>query len=207
MGLRDYVKRRFELIISFVAVTMAAAAVVVALYETKLMREHSRMEVRPSVWAMLNTGREADHSKFALTLANRGIGPAEIQSFTVTYEGQVVTDWVHWVYLATEGKYSLFESAEFVGRSFSSVPRSFVLQAGEEIRPVELLASKEVTDSLRAGVRKTRFSLCYCSFYKECWITRSLGAAPEAVEWCETKPDDQLVWPPRQSSIATSSED
>lgn len=200
MGLRRYVKQNFELIVSFVAMTMAAAAVVVAVYETNLMREHSRMEVRPSVWTMLHTGGEEERARFALLLSNRGIGPAAIQSFTVKYEGQAVTDWIHWVNLATEGKHSLFGSDDFVGRSFSSVPDGFVLQAGEELRPIEVYSSEEVMKALVDGVRKTSIKICYCSFYEECWVTQSLGAVPEPVEWCQMKPDEQLSWPPRKNS-------
>ena len=55
MSLASLAKKHFELIISFVAVAIAIATVVVAFYEASLMREQARLSVKPSVWLETNS--------------------------------------------------------------------------------------------------------------------------------------------------------
>ena len=54
MSLASLAKKHFELIISFVAIAIAIATVVVAFYEASLMREQARLSVKPSVWLETN---------------------------------------------------------------------------------------------------------------------------------------------------------
>ena len=101
MNLASSVKKHFELIISFVAVAMAIAAVVVAFYETRLMREQAKLSVKPSVWLETNsqTNNQDDENggEFEFVISNRGLGPASLEYISVQKNGAYLRNWQEWL--------------------------------------------------------------------------------------------------------------
>ena len=101
MSLESSVKQHFELIISFVAVAMAIAAVVVAFYETSLMREQARLSVKPSIWLETNTQTsnqdDENGGEFEFVIDNRGLGPASLEYVSVQQKGTYLRTWQEWL--------------------------------------------------------------------------------------------------------------
>ena len=88
MSLASYAKKHFELIISFVAVAMAIAAVVVAVYETSLMREQARLSVKPSVWMETTVQTSKIGGEFELIIKNKGLRPATLVYIMIQHHGE-----------------------------------------------------------------------------------------------------------------------
>ena len=144
MSLANSAKIHFELIISFVAVAMAIAAVVVAFYETSLMREQARLSVKPSVWLETNsrTSNQDDENdgEFEFIINNRGLGPASLEYFTVQRESKYIRFWQEWLaQVPLEGD----DEKSISGISYASVPQEYVLPNGGELQVFSIRAPSD----------------------------------------------------------------
>jgi len=78
-----------ETFIAVAALVVSVSAVVVGIYEASLQRHHDRAEVWPHLEIQVFTkegGAQID-------LENSGIGPALVQSVTVTVDGKPMSSW------------------------------------------------------------------------------------------------------------------
>jgi hypothetical protein len=193
MNLASSVKKHFELIISFVAVAMAIAAVVVAFYETRLMREQAKLSVRPSVWLETNsqTNNQDDETggEFEFVIINRGLGPASLEYISVQQKGAYLRNWQEWL------SHVPLESADeesIIGLDYRSVPRKYVLPAGAELRVFSIRAPSDFIRRINSASDQYEFTICACSFYKECWISRGLNTVPQTINECRTDPTNHF---------------
>jgi len=111
---------------------MAIAAVVVAFYETSLMREQARLSVKPSVWLETNSRTsnqdEENDGEFEFIINNRGLGPASLEYFTVQRDGKYIRFWQEWLsHVPLEGD----DEKSITGISYASVPQEYVLPNNE----------------------------------------------------------------------------
>ena len=162
-----------EMITAVSAVFIGVCALVVALYEASLIREHQRA----AVWPNVELGYSYNQDGLALLIANTGIGPARIRSLVVEVDGQPINHWGE-----------MFERLELPAENYlvSHVSRR-VLPANAELAMIEIAPSRAIDEIYR---RVTSFSIlaCYCSVYDECWQT-GLGRLSEPVQSCpETEP-------------------
>jgi hypothetical protein len=193
MNLANSVKRHFELIISFVAVAMAIAAVVVAFYETRLMREQAKLSVRPSVWLETNfqTNNQDDEKggEFEFVITNRGLGPASLEYISVQQKGAYLRNWQEWL------SHVPLESADeesIIGLDYRSVPRKYVLPAGAELQAFSIRAPSDFIRRINSASDQYELTICACSFYKECWISKGLNTVPQTTNECRIDPTNHF---------------
>lgn len=193
MNIASSVKQHFELIISFVAVAMAIAAVVVALYETRLMREQARLSVKPSVWMETNskTNNQDDEKggEFEFVISNRGLGPASLEYITVQQKGAYLRTWQEWL------SHVPLESADeesITGVSYRSVPRKYVLPGGDELQAFSIRAPSDLIRRINSASDQYELTICACSFYMECWISKGLNAVPQTINECRIDPKNHF---------------
>ena len=193
MSLASSAKQHYELIISFVAVAMAIAAVVVAFYETSLMREQARLSVRPSVWMETNTRTsnqdDENGGEFEFAIKNRGLGPASLEYFSVQQEGTYIRTWQEWM---SHVPLDSADEKSITGVSHRSVPQKYVLPEGDELQAFSIRAPSELIRKIDAASDEYEFTICVCSFYKECWISTGLDAVPQTVSECRIDPKNQF---------------
>jgi hypothetical protein len=193
MSLASSAKNHFELIISFVAVAIAIAAVVVAFYETRLMREQASLSVKPSVWLETNssTSNQDDEtdSEFEFIIKNRGLGPASLEYFTVRREGKYIRFWQEWLSnVPLEGD----DEKSIRGISHTSVPQKYVLPNGDELQVISIRAPSDLIRRISSASDQYEFTICACSFYNECWISQGLNAVPQVINECKVDPESQF---------------
>ena len=193
MSLANAAKLHFELIISFVAVAMAIAAVVVAFYETSLMREQARLSVKPSVWMETNsrTSNQEDENdgEFEFTINNRGLGPASLEYFTVQREGKYIRFWQEWLaQVPLEGD----DEKSIIGISYASVPQEYVLPNGDELEVFSIRAPSDLIRRISSASDQYEFVICACSFYNDCWISQGLNAVPQVINECKVDSINQF---------------
>ena len=189
MSFASSVKKHFELIISFVAVAMAIAAVVVAFYETSLMREQARLSVKPSIWMETNTQTsnqdDENGGEFEFVIDNRGLGPASLEYVSVQKKGTYLRTWQEWL------SHVPLESADeksITGVSFRLVPQKYILPGGEELQAFSIRAPSDLIRRIDSASDQYEFTICACSFYEECWISKGLNAVPQATDECRIDP-------------------
>jgi hypothetical protein len=189
MSLASSAKKNFELIISFVAVAMAIAAVVVAFYETSLMREQAMLSVKPSVWIETNSrtsNQEGEEGgEFEFVVNNRGLGPASLEFISVQHEGAYLNSWQEWL---SHVPLDSADEKSITGVSYRSVPQKYVLPQGDELQAFSVRAPSELIRRINAASDQYEFTICACSFYKECWISKGQNAVPQTTNECSIDP-------------------
>ncbi|TDF39174.1 hypothetical protein EYS14_06510 [Alteromonadaceae bacterium M269] len=180
-----------ELIISITAMVTAIVAVVVGMVQTQVMqdeslaeREHQKLSVTPSLWLSRNIWDDGEKEYLSFTIKNQGLGPAVIEDFSVSYRGEKVSDWFE---LLSKISLDVHGSDLLNGRAFPAnsqrVNDGHIIPAEEMLKPVQINGDKDVLSLLVRGNEHITMSLCYCSFYEDCWQTQ-LHKRPEPVESC-----------------------
>ena len=193
-GLVGKIADHMEVFVSLAALITAVAAVVITLEQTKVMREEAELErnnarisVLPSVWLSTYIGDSEGESYYKVVLTNKGLGPAVIESFDVTYQGEPVYNWDELArkMAADVGSEKSFENGT-LRSSRSPVSPGLMLESGGEAFPIQVDGSIE-PDGHRLLMRastKMVISLCYCSLYRECFRSE-LFKRPEPIDSCE----------------------
>ena len=193
MNLASSVKKHFELIISFVAVAMAIAAVVVAFYETRLMREQAKLSVKPSVWLETNsqTNNQDDENggEFEFVISNRGLGPASLEYISVQQNGAYLRNWQEWL---THVPLESADEESIIGVDYRAVPRKYVLPADAELRVFSIRAPSDFIRRINSASDQYELTICACSFYKECWISKGLNTVPQTIDECRIDPTNHF---------------
>ncbi|UTW56754.1 hypothetical protein [Kordiimonas sp. SCSIO 12610] len=193
-------KNKTEYIVSLTAMVTAVVAVFVAILQTNVMkeesaaeREHMRLSVTPSMWmsrSILDRGQE-NFSTYSYEFKNQGLGPAIVEKFTIEYDGKYAVDWYD---LFSKVSSDIDGEDKIKGRLFpantSSVSPGHVIPAGEAVTPLQLNNDLEIITLLLKGNDKLKISLCYCSFYNDCWNVSGLNTRPEPVKMCKSEAPD-----------------
>ena len=200
-GLRETIGSYMEVFVSLAALITAVAAVVITLEQTKVMREeaalerkNARISVMPSVWLSTFIANSEDESYFKVVVTNKGLGPAVIERFDVSYKGQPVGNWDE---LARQMAAHVESEKSFEGNvlrsSRSPVSPGLMLEAGGITEPLQVYDSTDLEGIrlLMRGMRDLAISVCYCSLYDDCFRTE-LFRRPLEVERCET-PDKPFI--------------
>ena len=197
-SLRETIGGHMEVFVSIAALITAVAAVVITLEQTKVMREEAELErnnarisVMPSVWLSTYIGEDGDEGYFKVVLTNKGLGPAVIERFDVSYKGQAVGNWDALARLmaADIGSEKSFEGST-LGSGRSPVTPGLMLEAGGTTEPLRVFKSTDPDGIklLMRGLPNMGVSLCYCSLYGDCFRTE-LFRRPQEVDACEA--DDE----------------
>lgn len=171
------------------AVFIGVCALLVSVYEARLMREEQRSSVLP----ILELGRShyvtddsADRDKWRLSFhaANVGIGPARVLDFRVTVDRQAHKTW------DSAMKALLGVNTEI--RYGQSSINGRTIPADREITMFDL-SDQQFAHAIVGEFDRLDFEACYCSVFDECWVSSYSGfGGVQAVEACE-KDDDSFT--------------
>ena len=170
--------RRNLSLLSLTALGLSMAALLVSVFEVSAIREDQRVQV----WPYIEVSTNYSENGYALTVENKGIGPARIRSAALLFDGQPVTS-LDQLILETLGpedafSYDLYKSND-PNRSVMSPDETVVLfSVPWEDRTLRLNEAW----SGRVGV-----SVCYCSVYDECWLAALDGGEPEVITHCDNR--------------------
>lgn len=171
-------KKKFwstDKIVSISAMLISILTLMVFIYQTSLMRQQQQLSVMPYLSVSnANTGTPL----FKLQLENDGIGPAFIESRTVTY-----LDTVYDMDLPTFffEKVPLFDSLEHVFHSN--------IRPGRMIPPGEIVNLFQINNSLEEAIFLKNlldsvnldYQITYSSIYKQRWQIKNNQPIPKRV--------------------------
>ena len=194
-SLRETIGSHMEVFVSMAALITAVAAVVITLEQTKVMREEAELErksarisVLPSVWLSTYIGESEGEAYYKVVLTNKGLGPAVIERFDVSYQGLPVYNWDELArkMAAHVGSEKSFEEG-YLRSSRSPVSPGLMLEAGETAYPIQVdnNSDPEGIRLLMRGTINMEISLCFCSLYGDCFHTE-LFERPLEVDSCES---------------------
>ena len=185
----DKSKRKIEpeMLIGVSAVLIGVCALAVSLYEASLMREQQQSAVLPILELArsfyINTEEAAAEDKWRLSLhvENVGIGPARINDFRVTVDGEPKTSWLAAMQALLGEEISIAYGQSSINGRTIPPQRSVTMFDLVDTR----LAAKIVEEFERLD-----FEACYCSVYDECWTSSyTQFGASEPVSSCQRSED------------------
>lgn len=169
-----------EMVVGASAVVIGVCALLVSLYEARLMRQEQRSSVLPIV----ELGRShyvtddetgTDRWRLSTHASNVGIGPARIQDFRVTVDGKPYRTWG-----------SAMEALIGVGdiRYGQSTINGRTIPADRDVTMFDL-SDRQHSAAIVREFHRLDFEACFCSVFDECWTSRySAFGAVEAVDGC-----------------------
>jgi hypothetical protein len=159
------------------AIVVAVASLVLAIDQTRTQRKQLAAAVWPSVRVVYSNFEDAAHPQHRLYLANGGVGPARIQSFSISWQGKPVTDVNDWSKAACPNVPRDWVYGTQTGQILSpGAPGTIVSHERETARDDDRCIQETM-------LGKAEVSVCYCSALEDCWVV-SRGAEPEPVRDC-----------------------
>jgi len=166
--------------IALSSAVVAGCALLLSLWQLRSYQQDRRIAVMPHFGVTFYSSGEQGLGWMA---GNSGLGPAILEWFKVTVDGNEVYTWRQM--LTSLG---IDKSAQF----------KFVIpQSGTMIRPTEegmrlfWMVPGPFGDQLRERQHRVRLQFCYRSLYGEYWI-ESEEASPIPVSSCEPRPRDEF---------------
>ncbi|MEM9618158.1 MAG: hypothetical protein AAF936_09380 [Pseudomonadota bacterium] len=193
-------KRRvlnFETVGSITAMVIGMCALFVAWDQAQIMRKQQHASVLPVVNIDGGFSTSADAHVMTLSFSNDGIGPAIVESASLTLDGREISDW-------PDLRDGLLPPALHEGFESNLDTSIGVLAAGETSNSIVLTwsindertaAFEELKSRVFSSVNQgTQFSVCYCSVFERCWRTSAdYAAKPNPVKQCEDAGEDVVV--------------
>jgi hypothetical protein len=163
-----------ELIVAVMAVVIGVCTMFVYIYQARIMSK----QMHASVWPLVQTTLRIHPNELALTINNKGVGPALVKDAAILVDGvrysdsQNNMDSMAWV---LTGKKNLLSG-------YTNL-RERVIAANEEVRYLEITDTASITLFKKAlEAHSFNIQICYCSVYGDCWTL--LSGKTEACDEC-----------------------
>lgn len=169
-----------EMMVGVSAVFIGLSALVVSVYEARLMRQETRSEVLPILELSRSyyvSSADANDWRLLLQAENVGIGPAQVRDFRVKVDGEAHPTWGSAMTILIEGGAEIeYGQSSINGRT---IPPDRVVTMFD-------LSNTELAKSIVAEFERFDFEACYCSVFDDCWVTsyKAWGGS-KPVERCE----------------------
>jgi hypothetical protein len=191
--------RWLEMMVSVSALAVSAVSIFIALQHGNAMEKLVAANSIPYVEIMSgNAIRGADgefRQGILIELRNVGVGPANVRSVRVSTEGRSIANTREWIAMCCEGDEAVaretLDAMDFVLNQSST----HFVPAGENamlIYAPRTEANAEAFTRVDAVRMRTRFEICYCSVFDECWRTSSVDDEPVPVASCP-EPNDRFI--------------
>ena len=168
-----------EMLVGVSAVFIGVCALLVSLYETRLMRQEQRAAVLPILELGRShyvTGEDQERWRLSLHASNVGIGPARVLDFRVTVDGEPHRTWRSAMRALVGGEADIqYGQSSINGRT---------LPADREVVMFDL-SDEYLAPAIVREFERLDFQACYCSVFDECWTASYSGfGSHEAVDDC-----------------------
>lgn len=168
-----------EMLVGVSAVFIGVCALIVSLYETRLMRQEQRAAVLPIIELMRShyvTGDDVARYRLTLQASNVGIGPARVLDFRVTVDGEPHATW-------GSAMQALVGTDQEIDYGQSTI-NGRTLPPDRDVVMFDL-SDERYAPSILAEFDRLDFEACYCSVFDECWTASYSGfGSHEAIDGC-----------------------
>ena len=182
----------WQTLLSLAGVFTGAVALYAALNESEAVRKQTAAAVWPYVQFMINDRDDGEAAYFALSFENVGVGPAQMRSMLLTFDGEALTSW-------DSVTTNLLGRKAKLGTEYGkSGIRRRVLAPGDSVVAFQTsdralaLAMQEAVYSGAAVL-----SYCYCSIFEECWESGSASGddskATDTVDACPSHGEREFL--------------
>ena len=183
---REQKRARITEVGSLLALATSFVALSLSAYQARLMNEQTRLmqtQARASVWPYVAIGYsisdEGENRGYRRQISNDGVGPARIESVTMTLDGQRVGNW-------RQVFRTLYGDAD-VAATYSKIYGRVLPPSTNRETTIDalVLANMEQAKTLYAAQDRLDMTICYCSVYGDCWIAQGRNPDVKPVARCE----------------------
>lgn len=168
-----------DAIAAIAATFVAVASLVLAVDQTRTQRKQLAAAVWPSLRLGYSNFEDPEHPKHRLFLANGGVGPARIQSFSVKWHGAPVPHLVPWVKEACPAAIDAWVYGTQTGTILPAGGQAMILAHSREADPV---VDRCIHDIM---LGPADIHVCYCSALDDCWTVAGEEQEPAPVRDCQ----------------------
>ena len=164
---------------SGLALAVSIFALAIGAWQTRLMQTQARASVWPHLEVGYTYNSNVDENGFIWRIDNNGVGPARIETVTLTLDGKPMQNWPQ-----------VLEALGFKGERRVSTTSL----AGEVIPPslnretaIETIRvnERETALAVKNAVDRFRMDICYCSVYDDCWVAHWQKTRVDPVARCD----------------------
>ncbi len=150
-----------ELYLSLSAVFLSLAALIVSIVQTKIARDQQHA----SVWPYLQILKETSNQQLHYGLENKGVGPAIIRSYALSYKGKLYPS-LQTLFWEQAGKRTS------VASGFGLIGPGYVFKSGENLELLYVANNDFVMRRIEAMLADTSFHMRihYADVYSNCWL-------------------------------------
>ncbi|TYT24798.1 hypothetical protein FZO89_00010 [Luteimonas viscosa] len=178
-------KKRTEwnAVAAVIAALIGLLALGVSGYTAMLQRE----QVRAEVWPYLQPAITIDQGGLAISIENKGVGPALVDGLRVYVDGQPQRSWP-----------DIFDALGLsdLRNTRASKVNGVVIAPGETIRQIGLDNAADF-QRLLGQYPRMALALCYCSTLDDCWLQDQRERRPERrrtqVHACPARGPDEFI--------------
>jgi hypothetical protein len=175
-----------DLVLGISAVFISFVSLFLAIENGRAMERLVQANSWPSVQFTFSTANDDGTTHVHFDIANKGIGPARIESLEMSYKGASVKD-------ARALLNAMLNRTTLPRQPVIGVSDivSQVLASKESIRYIDFIPgdfSPEDNAVLRETAPKANFRACYCSVFDECWMADTTKVRPTKVKACPVLP-------------------
>jgi hypothetical protein len=175
---------RISELTSALALAVSIFALAIGAWQTRLMQTQARASVWPHLSIGYTYNSNTDENGFLWHVDNNGVGPARIESVTLTLDGKPMKNWRE--VLAALGFQREMRTSTTSLRGEVIPPSLNRETAIEAIRVNE----RDAASVYKAAVPRFRMEICYCSVYDDCWIAHWQTPKVDAVDRCDAQAND-----------------
>jgi len=170
----------FALAISFLALGLGVYQARLMNIQTQLMQTQARASVWPSLSIGYAINDEGEKRGYTWEINNDGVGPARIESVTMSLDGKPLRSW-------DEAFHVLFGDARVLATYSQIYGKVLPPNTNREttIEAVRIL-DMEQAKLFYAAQKRFEMTICYCSVHAECWIARRQTPGAQSVDRCDT---------------------
>ncbi|HVT31403.1 MAG TPA: hypothetical protein VHE32_02065 [Rhodanobacteraceae bacterium] len=171
---------------SLSALAVSFFALALSAYQAREMSAQTRLmqsQARAGVWPYLSIGYSlhdtGEKRGYAFEIDNDGVGPARIESVTMTLDGKPVGTW-------REIFHAFFGDVP-VPATYSKIYGKVLPPNTNRETTIEALRLSDIEQAraFYAAQDRLGMTICYCSVYDDCWIARRSDPEVRRVDRCD----------------------
>ena len=164
---------------SGLALAVSIFALAIGAWQTRLMQTQARASVWPHLEIGYTYNSNVDENGFIWRIDNNGVGPARIESVTLTLDNKPMKAWPEVMKaLGFDGEMRI-STTSLAGEV---IPPSLNRETAIETIRVN---QREVALVFKNAVDRFKMDICYCSVYDDCWIAHWQKTRVDPVARCD----------------------
>ena len=170
-----------ERLLSLSAMTISFATLIIFIYQTNLIRKQNYLSILP--YLSISTSDNSAANSFSISLDNYGVGPAIIESSTISYLGikEDLREYDNELLKYLKAKAPILDSIASI--SYSTLDKGVAIPAGEKYNILTIFNSAEdyklykriLEDLIEKGLY---FEIKYKSIQDEHWVISNTSQGP-----------------------------